>query len=268
MARLIGYVANRADRLHDALIEERLAVGDGPAADADGWGIGFYQGGEVLHKKRPVRGAAVSWAELTDNVRTDCAIVHVRHATVGDYRAENTHPFRMRQWLFAHTGTVAGFAAVREPLVAAMPDFLRRNIRGTTDSEHVFHAVLSFLHDGGQLDNPDIDPKNIVAAARSTISLIDRLTAEVGAPDATLDFVLSNGRVMLAARRGDPMGYVVREVSGEGPGARGSTSAFRYAMVVANGSLPTGEGPLDWHSLAPGQAVVIDRTLAVSTHSL
>jgi glutamine amidotransferase len=273
MGRLIGYMANRTDRLAEALTEERVVVGGSPSdssapvpaseIDADAWGIGFYQGGEVLHKKRPksARGS-LEWREVTGNVRSDCAIIHFRTATVGDYRSENTHPFRMRQWLFAHSGTVHGFDAVREALLQPMPDFLSRNIRGTTDSEHVFHALLSFLHDRGQLDNPDIDPKIVLAAIRSTIALIDRLVSEIGAPQATLNFVLTNGRAMFGVRRGIPMHYVERE-SGDGP--RGAASAFRYVMIVGNGPAASPEAAPDWKPLEDGEAVIVGRDLRVST---
>ena len=56
MSRLIGYVANRADRMRDALYQERAVLRQETApANASGWGIGFYHGDEVLHKKRPTR---------------------------------------------------------------------------------------------------------------------------------------------------------------------------------------------------------------------
>lgn len=265
MGRLIGYMANRTDRLADALTEEQAAIGPASAADADSWGIGFYQGGEVLHKKRPRAGMGgpelLDWREVAGNVRSDCAIVHFRTATVGDYRAENTHPFRMRQWLFAHNGTVNGFDAIRAALLEPMPDFLRRNIRGTTDSEHVFHALLAFLHDRGQLDNPDIDAKIVLGAVRSTIGLIDRLVSEVGAPEARLDFLLTNGRQMFGVRRGGPMHYVVRDVQGD---ARSPASTLRYVMVVGNGP----EAPPDYKLIKNAEAIVIGRDLDVSTVAL
>ena len=53
MARLIGYMANRADRLRDAFHQERHAIAGLPADQRGAWGIGFYQGDEVLHKKQP-----------------------------------------------------------------------------------------------------------------------------------------------------------------------------------------------------------------------
>src|SRR5690349_5573013 len=127
MGRLIGYMANRTDRLAEALAEEKVAVGPASGIESDAWGIGFYQGGEVLHKKRPrsaLERESLEWVDVAGNVRSDCAVIHFRTATVGDYRSENTHPFRMRQWLFAHSGTVHGFDAVRDALLESMPDFL------------------------------------------------------------------------------------------------------------------------------------------------
>lgn len=270
MGRLIGYMANRTDRLAEALTEEQVAVGPASANDADSWGLGFYQGGEVLHKKRPkssLERDKLEWRDVAGNVRSDCAIVHFRTATVGDYRAENTHPFRMRQWLFAHNGTVNGFEAIREGLLAPMPDFLARNIRGTTDSEHVFHGLLSFLHDSGQLDNPDIDAKTVLGAIRSTISLIDRLVSEIGAPEATLNFVLTNGRQMFGVRRGAPMLWTQKDIQAD---PRNPASNFRYAMVISNGPASSEHAPQpnavppDYRAMKNGEAIVIGRDLRVT----
>jgi glutamine amidotransferase len=263
MGRLIGYVANRTDRLAEALTEEDVAVGPASSIVADAWGIGFYQGGEVLHKKRPhsVARDTFSWSDVAGDVKTDCAVIHFRTATVGDYRAENTHPFRMRQWIFAHNGTVNGFEAVREALIESMPDFLRRNVRGTTDSEHVFHSLLSFLHDSGQLDNPDIDARTVLGAIRATIARIDRLVSEVGAPPATLNFVLTNGRQMFAVRRGGSMHFVTRERTLD---ARSAANPFRYVMVVSNGP----DAPADWRALQDGEALVIGRDLETACQAL
>ena len=58
MARLIGYMANRADRLRDAFQHERAAISGLPADQRGAWGIGFYQGDEVLHKKQPAPNVA------------------------------------------------------------------------------------------------------------------------------------------------------------------------------------------------------------------
>lgn len=262
MARLIAYVANRTDRLLEALREEHAAVGDAPSSEADAWGIGFSQSGEVLHKKRPHRGSdAVSWQDIVGNVRTDCALIHLRKASVGDYRAENTHPFRMRQWFFAHLGTVHGFEALRAPLLEGLPDFLRRNVRGTTDSELIFHTFLSFLHDRGVLDAPDVDTKILSSALRSSIALIDRLASEIGAPEAELDLVVSNGRTTAVAARGTPMHYVSRSLETEARGPSGP--GFRYVLALASD-----EAPPDYQPIPRGSVLLIERDLTTRVQPL
>jgi len=271
MGRLIGYMANRADRLADALHQEREVIALPPSDQPAGWGIGFYQGGEVLHKKRPLfEGRAIDWQLVAKSVRSDCVVAHVRHATVGDFRAENTHPFRMRSWLFVHHGTIGRFDAIRERLRENLPDFIQRNIRGVTDSEHFFHVVLSFLHDAGQLDHPDADPKIVLSALRSTVRLVDQLGREVGAPEATLNVLLTNGRRMYAVRRGAPLFYVERQgihdpmEEREPTGRQNKPSVLRYVMVVSNGD----ELPSTYEEIAEGSVCVVDRDLDVQVHSL
>ncbi|MFW5876605.1 MAG: class II glutamine amidotransferase [Myxococcota bacterium] len=265
MGRLLGYMANRADRLRDALYQERETIAPPPSDQTGGWGIGFYQGGEVLHKKRPVPETdALEWERIAQDVRSDCAVFHLRQATVGDFRADNTHPFRMRSWLFAHNGTIERFDAIREGLVEQIPDFLRRNIRGETDSEHFFHMILSFLHDTGQLDNPDGDERAVVGAIRSAVALVDRLAAEVDAPPATLNMVLTNGRRMFALRRGAPMMYVERQGLHESRDEDGPSDGLRYVLVVSDGSVV----PPDYRTLEDGHVAAIDRDLRVSSHGI
>jgi glutamine amidotransferase len=265
MGRLLGYMANRTDRLADVLRDEREAVSPPEGFRPDAWGIGFYQGGEVLHKKRPRLEGPIDWAGITQGVRSDCVLLHFRQATVGDFRADNTHPFRMRQWLFAHNGTVEGFGAIRQRVVESLPDFLQRNIRGATDSEHVFHVVLSFLHDAGQLDHPDADTKVVIGALRSTLALLDRHCAEVGAPEPTLNLVLTNGRWMYAVRRNAPMHYVQRVgLPSDGPSTSDGPGAFRYVLLVSDGD----DAPSAYTTVPASSVLVVDRNLDLSTHPL
>jgi predicted glutamine amidotransferase len=268
MGRLLGYMANRADRLRDALNQERDVIALSTSAQPSGWGIGFYQGGEVLHKKRPLTDpGALDWEQVAQDVRTDCAVFHLRQATVGDFRAENTHPFRMRSWLFAHNGTIERFDAIREPMASQIPDYLQRNVRGGTDSEHFFHVILSFLHDSGQLEQVDGDERAVVSAIRSAVALVDRLSAEVGAKQATLNMVLTNGRRLYALRRGSPMMYVERRgLLGAAEAAAGESdaTALRYVLVVSDGpAVPPDYAPVD-----DAQVLVVDRDLAVRAHAL
>jgi predicted glutamine amidotransferase len=239
---------------------------DGPH---DGWGVGFYQAGEVLHKKHPQPAeGSLQWSNMLRGIRSHVAIAHVRDATVGTRRADNNHPFRMRAWLFAHVGEVAGFSAIQEPLLQSMPDFLRRNIRGETDSEHVFHVFLSFLHDAGQLDAIDVPDQIVLASLRGAVSLVDRLTSEVGAPQSNLNLVLTNGRQLYALRRGTPMVVVERDRLSMPEAERDKPAhpadPVRYVLIAS----ASGDTPAGYRTLDNGQFLAVDRDLHVATHAL
>ncbi|MDC0678081.1 MULTISPECIES: class II glutamine amidotransferase [Sorangium] len=179
-----------------------------------GWGVGFYQGGEILLKRRPIDDRPeISLVDMTKDVRADILVAHVRAATVGSLRTENTHPFRYRQWLFAHTGTVEGFARLRNQLSDSLPQFLQRDVRGETDSEILFHLFLSFLHDSGQLDRPNVDAASARTALRSSIALVDRLCAEEGAGPSAMNIVVTNPEYLLAAHGGTSMAYRIYQGS-------------------------------------------------------
>ncbi|HEY4011762.1 MAG TPA: class II glutamine amidotransferase [Polyangiaceae bacterium] len=180
-----------------------------------GWGLGFYQGGEVLMRRRPLdERPDIDVAKLATDMRADIVIGHVRHATVGALRTENTHPFRYRQWLFAQTGTVSSFEKVRDRLVSSVPEFLRGGIRGDTDAEVAFYVFLSFLHDAGRLDNGLVESSLIRDALRSSLSLLDGMTAEVGGAPVELNAMVSNGDQLVAVHR-SPSPMVVRELAGK-----------------------------------------------------
>lgn len=273
MARLIGYMANRTDRLAAALHQERAvvtpraSVPPGAAgAKPVGWGLGFHQNGEVLHKKRPQLTGELHWETVAADVVSDCVVLHLRQPTVGDFHVRNTHPFRFGSWLFAHTGTIERFNAIEQRLRESLPDFLARNVRGSTDSELLFHVVLSFLHDAGQLDTPQPRKDAVLASIRSAVALVDRLCAEVKAPESQINLVLTEGRTMFALRRGGPMAYVERRGLHDPPETIPATedprapTTLRYVMVVAE---DVGDLGPHWVAMERGQTLVIDRDLSV-----
>lgn len=214
MAHMFGFIGNRAD-LGARLLEHHkdlLRVKRG-SHEALGWGVGFYQAGEVLLRRRPIDDRdEINLADSLESVRTDVLLGHVRHATTGQLRTENTHPFRYRLWLWAQTGTISGFKQLRERLLDSQPAFLRRNVRGDTDSELFFYLFLSFLHDAGHLDDSRIAPTHATAALRASISLVDRLSREEGYAENTGDIMVSNGEHLFAVHRGGTM--AMREFRG------------------------------------------------------
>ena len=135
----------------------------------------------------------VDFYALVKDLRTDMIIGHVRAGTVGQPKNENTHPFRFRGWLFAHHGTVPDFDGVRDELSRAIPDFLRRNIRGQTDSEHLFHVMLAFLHDAGKLDDMNVSTAQVRDAVRGALSLVEKAAGKAAADGMECALALTNG---------------------------------------------------------------------------
>jgi predicted glutamine amidotransferase len=212
MARLFGLLGNRSDLTGRVLAFERdaLRVKSGGTV---GWGLGFYQGGEVLIRRRPIdEREEIDVAQIGADVRGDVVVGHVRQATVGNLRTENTHPFRYRQWLFAQTGTIEAFDQVRDRLLGSVPEFLRAGIRGDSDAEILFHVFLSFLHDSGKLNDLVVDAGVVREAIRGSLSLVDSIAAEVGGGPASINLIVSNGDLIAAAHRRQRM--AVRELSG------------------------------------------------------
>jgi predicted glutamine amidotransferase len=185
--------------------------GDGGLPDA--YGYGYYSASDVLLGKRPSGAPALlGLSDLAGTVDSEALLVHARRATVGNLKDENTHPFRFRRWLFAHDGTIEAWPLVKPRLLAALPDFLRRNIVGDTDSEHAFMWFLKLLRDDGFLDSLDLDAAAAGRALARTARQIDAWCREVGAgKPSALDFVATNGRVLVATRRGRPLHYALLE---------------------------------------------------------
>lgn len=266
MARLIGYIANRADRLRDAFHQERHAIAGLPVDQRGAWGIGFYQGDEVLHKKQPAPdGEPLDWDVIANKIHTDCAIAHLRQATVGEFSLDNTHPFRLRQWLFAHVGTLSAFEEIKGRLHAELPDFLQRNIRGRSDSELFFHTILAGLHARNQLEAADPSEVTVLESMSDAVKNVEALSGSA----STLNFILSNGRFMYALRHGSPFGYT-EHVGLQDPAEpredreRPGSPLLHYFMVASGGQdVPTG-----YQAMADDSVAAISRDLQIKHHAL
>jgi predicted glutamine amidotransferase len=122
--------------------------------NADGWGIAAHGSSthagaahgstEWVIERRPHPAHDDRWFQAAAaRTQATTVVAHVRHATVGTVALENTHPFDHAGWAFVHNGTVPYFADIRPDLLAATTPGHRAAIRGSTDSEHLFHLILS-----------------------------------------------------------------------------------------------------------------------------
>ena len=283
MSRLFGYVGNDPDRVACALHPARKLLVANPSASAeapfDSWGIGFYQG-EVLLQRRPkAPEGPIDFYDVARQLRTDTIVGHVRSGTVGKPKVENTHPFRFRSWLFAHHGTSPDFAErVQEPLLAAVPDFLRRNIRGQTDSEHFFHLVLAHAHEAGKLDDGQAAPFLLREAIRQALRQIEGWVGAEAWRAAECALALTNGRVLITTRHGRPVYYQRIQSITDCPVCREATPAagrpakridhehLRAVTVVADvPEAPTEKG---WHEVPDDSFVVVPHDLTVQVSAI
>jgi predicted glutamine amidotransferase len=276
MARMFGFIGNRPDlgarvlEANASLLRARRTAGD-PL----GWGLGFYQSGEVLLRRRPIDDRdEIDLVEAAGDIRTDVLIGHVRRASVGGLRTENTHPFRYRMWLFAQTGTIFGFERLRERLLSSQPEFLRKNVRGETDSELFFYLFLSFLHDAGHLSDAHVAAEHVAGALRASIALVDRLSAEEGFPANSGDILVTNGEELVAVHREGTLAYRVwhgrrdiEELLGE-DGVRKaripSIDSTHFSLIASE----LDSTPVGWSEVAAQSIVTLSRTDAPRVEAL
>ncbi len=279
MSRLIAYVGNDPERLECTLFPARQALYTRVAeTQLLGWGMGFVQGGDVLLQKRPrAESPEVDFFSLARGLRADALIGRVGLDDEARLAAEDADPFRFRSWLFGSVGSLSGFDLVRDRLLESIPDFLRRNIRGHSPSEHIFHLFLAFLHDGGLLESFSPEPAAVERALRESAAFLDRMLAGVGAAATKLALVVSNGRCFAAVAHGHPIQYLpIAGISdctvcrgkepNEEDGRRIAHETLRALILEADRSAPHRQG---WLVLPDDAALVsgADRQLRVSLAS-
>src|SRR5947209_5745269 len=107
MCRLFGYRALEPASVQHELLEANNALCVQSREHPDGWGLGWYVGGEpqVARALEPAH-ADDDFAAVGRFLASRTIVAHVRKASVGRVALENTHPFEWGRWLFVHNGTV------------------------------------------------------------------------------------------------------------------------------------------------------------------
>jgi predicted glutamine amidotransferase len=259
MSRLFGIVCNEPARLAQAIdpVRDALTVDEAP----HGWGLASFQGGEVLLQRSPKPSAPVDFAKALQDLRSDYVIGNVR-APGAKTAPENTPPYRYRSWVFGHSGRIQNFAAMQSELLSSVPDFLRRSIRGQTESESLFHLLLAFLHDAGKLDEPEPRVADAEAALRATLAMAEKLATQHGAAVHGLNCMLTNGRFLLAARKGPPMYWkrLHTDVPVKEP-RNGPGSLERHVIILSE---PKGGKPDGFEEIPDGQIATVSRDFHTS----
>lgn len=211
MCRLYGFRANEETKVECTLVHAQNALMVQSRADlaghshSHGWGIATYQD----HEPRIERQAWAAYhgehfRRAAAQIYSTTVLAHVRRATVGPANLENTHPFFHRQWAFAHNGTVPGFDALRERLLAGMTPEHRAAVAGVTDSEHVFRYLMS-AHE----HEPS---RPLVECLRAVTLQIVAWCRELDpAARIGLNLMLSDGNEIVGTRCGRTLYYIERD---------------------------------------------------------
>lgn len=226
----------------------------------DGWGIGYYPGGEpsaaVLKEPAPpvgsIRSALVrAWEHLASSL----FVVHIRTATWGAPTDANTQPFcrshGRRDWLFAHSGSLRDRLPVR-------PHALFEPV-GSTDTEAVLCELLGRFAERGWDSIGDAD-LTVVHGWFASLNEHGGLTS-----------VLTDGRDLLIYADRDPSvapvhvrailppyeGLRLRDDDLEVDLASRGAKARKGVVVSSDPLEVTGDGAGSWRRLDAGSLVVV-----------
>lgn len=237
-------------------------------------GVGFFQSDDVLLRKRPL-SAVPDPARLAEGVESEAVLIccgGVATALSNSARPFNEHttlPLRFKRWLFAAAGEPDTLSPIRSALVDGLPAFLRRSVKGDSAVEALFFTFLSRLRDAGQLDVHDVAASVAAKSLAAAVGAAERAFEQQGQTLPTLALVASNGRVMVALRRGHPLflglidGLIPCARDEIGPAASDldpkvrSHRMLRAAMVLS-GAQPVPEG---FRELAEGEILAVPRGL-------
>jgi predicted glutamine amidotransferase len=263
MCRWLGYIGSPIEPrelLYDperSLIEQsRRHAPDMPVPNGDGFGLGWFGRREVpalFHSATPAWGDR-NLHGLAAEISSPLFLAHVRAATGTPVQETNCHPFAYGRWLFVHNGYVDGYDELRRDMLLAVRPDLFRGIKGTTDSELMFHLALTF----GLEEDP-------VGGLERMAGFIESLGAEAGiAEPLQMTVGVTDGERLWAARYAS--GPVVNTLyySADVESLRelyptNERLAHFTADARAVVSEPLTELPELWHEVPAGSALVVEK---------
>lgn len=109
MCRLLGYCSRGDASIEDLIGTDGLSrFASLSALHGDGWGMAWYEEGEPVIRKSPLRAdSETEFGKLAREPLGDLGLVHLRWATPGLGISErNSHPFQHGKFVFAHNGAI------------------------------------------------------------------------------------------------------------------------------------------------------------------
>jgi len=145
-------------------------------------------------------------------------------------------------------------------LLAHVPDYLRRNIKGHGTAELAFHVFLAMLHDLGGIDDANLAMPVARKALAAASALVASELTKAGDGGALGNVAVSNSRAMMIARLAGPVWMRRLHVTTD----RGDRDAsFRGVLFVSGHEgdpAPAGDG---FEEIPPTSVATVSRDLRV-----
>jgi glutamine amidotransferase len=258
MCRMIGCFAFSKTDLSYPLLDAPYALVRQSKQDRsgkthrDGWGIACWNGdfAPLVHKNFKPAFEDKFFAEHASQLQAPVWIAHVRAASSGNVRLENTHPFQHRRWAWAHNGTIIKpLDLLSEVIVDNIAPEFRELRRGATDTELCFLLFLTELsrRSNGKLDNPPLE--TAATAMRAVINFLHTIVSPLKQNPPTMNFMASNGKILLATRWGKSLWTLQTTRTSDEDGNTGSS-------VIYIASEPFDDN--DWRELPDPSLVAVD----------
>lgn len=275
MCRLFGFRSVIPSQVHRSLLAAENAIGTQSEDHPDGWGVAYYVDGSPHVTKSPTLALGDQlFHRLSGVVSSETVLAHVRKATVGNKTVLNTHPFQYGRWVFAHNGNIPRFDAHRDRLISLIEPRLRRFVLGDTDSETVFHVLLTQLAAKGPLDQSrSLD--DVIQALQRTLDVITETVGETDVTDPLLlTLMVTDGRVLAACHGGKDLywstyknrcsdRHVCKSLS---PECEAPTTTGRVNHCIISSEPLQGENV--WQRLTHGDVVGVDENMHVTRAQL
>jgi predicted glutamine amidotransferase len=178
MCRLFGAAATAPVSICFELLEASNPLIDQSLRHDSGWGIASYADGDPAIERFAQAAHADPGFNEAARANGRLFLVHVRRATIGGLKLENTHPFSRRNYTYCHNGTILAPGLLRE-----LSD---RDPAGETDSESFFTVLMSQL-----------EPDDVVGSLRRTVEAVCERCRF-----SALNFLFCDGRRLYAYRLG------------------------------------------------------------------
>lgn len=162
-------------------------------------GLGYIEADSILLRKKPADVGSLALSTLVADVISEVLFFQAGSGGRGPYADEDAMPLRYRRWMFMQHGELASPGPTRAAVLQQVPDFLQRQLKGTTPAEVCFLAFMKALRDEGRSEDFDISPSLVGRLLGEMTRRVERAELESGKL-GSLGFFVTDGRVLAATR--------------------------------------------------------------------